>query len=90
MNCNIETLGKEIKQLASAADGLQASYQCDWNDEVHESYGPYISSCKENAMAIVSAFSKGNNVCAKLNALKIDESIQQAESIISAEKSFTV
>ena len=90
MKCNVEETSKATKKLQMTTDTLCASYRCDWNDDVHASYLPYVSMCKETVASILATVSKCNSLCNSLNAMNIEGCISQAESIVAEEAGLMV
>ena len=90
MKCSVEETSKATKKLQMTTDTLCASYRCDWNDDVHASYLPYISMCKDNVANIQATISKCSSICNSLNSMNIEGSISQAEALVAEEAGLTV
>lgn len=68
----------EYEELALTAAN---KYECEWDDEVHESYWPYINQVQERSRTIHVIRCKAEALIEELDGLNVDEMIQKAGSL---------
>lgn len=89
MEFSIDGLKNSLQQLNEASEQLQTSFQCDWNDEVHASYEPYVSKCKTATQGIEGVIVSLEKNCSLLNTIHPDMIYQDAENVCAEVNSFS-
>lgn len=60
---------------------LARSYNCEWNDEVHDSFKNFVKQCEECSRLIKSITSQAERICQELNCAHIDQEKSNAEKL---------
>ena len=87
------TLGKsrnEVFQLREAIADLVRSYDCDWNDVVHDSYRVYVEMCKRSAFEISQVMEDLEKSCSPLHDIDPDSLIRESAAVCQKIESFEI
>ena len=60
---------------------LANSYNCEWSDEVHESFKKFIAELEEYSSYLKSSSNNIDSVCQEVNSLHIEQEKNTAEKL---------
>ncbi len=63
------------------ANMIADRYECQWDDDVHESYGQYVKQAQENSRAIHVIRCKSETLLEEIEGLNVDEMVQKTEAL---------
>ena len=89
MDYSLDNLTNSIEMLGDALDQLQSSFECEWDDEVHDSYEAYISKCRTAMQGIEGILDALEKNCAELNSIQPDQIVQDSEIVCAEVNSFS-
>lgn len=89
MDFSLDNLRNSMEMLTEALEQLQSSFDCEWDDEVHDSYEVYISICRTATQGLEGIFCALEKNCAVLNSIQPDQVVQDAESVCAEVNSFS-
>ena len=73
---------KEIDvQYEKITEMLDAKYQCDWDDAIHESYGRYVVQLQEMAKDVKAIRCKVETLQKEVEELRIDDLMGNPDSL---------
>lgn len=90
MYYTLEEAKREIEIFHNAIADLEQSYNCDWNDTVHESYGTYVRACKTMAYEIEQTMRNLEASCSRLRNIEPDRLIQESAEICKKIENFRI
>lgn len=88
MKCQIATIIIGLKTIKDSTSALVAGYKSEWTDEVHESFRPYISTCKECVSAIEEKVSLCKSISERLKTIDVERIIANAQQVVLQERNF--
>ena len=68
-------------EYSALADQLSQKYQCDWDDQVHESYGKYVAEVHQYSDSIRNIRCKAETLEKELSMLQVEEMIRLGDSL---------
>lgn len=89
MDFSIDNLRNSMETLTDALEQLQSSFDCEWDDEVHDSFEAYISKCRTATQGIEGILGALEKNCAELNSIQPDQIVQGAEIVCAEVNSFS-
>ena len=60
---------------------IERSYNCEWDDEIHDSFKNFVVGCEENFRAIKTINSQVEQICQDLNSAHIEQEKRDAETL---------
>lgn len=81
MNIQIAWCEETIEGVSQAISEVELSFDCEWDDGVHESFQNYISEIKVVQTAIVAELGNIKSVNSELDDLDIDVLIAQSNNL---------
>lgn len=89
MNFSLDSLKNGMGMLTDALEQLQSSFDCEWDDEVHDSYETYISKCRTATQGIEGVLGALEKNCAELDSIQPDQIVQDAENVCTEVNAFS-
>ena len=74
----LKTITNTYVKVASV---VEHSYKCEWEDEVHDSFGKYVQQCGEQACLLKDISNKMEHICQELNALHISQEKEEIKKL---------
>ena len=81
MQLDAIVLIKCAEELEITYFNLLKSFKGEWYDEVHDSYGNYVKTVRNNANKLTDISKKADDKCSDFNSLKVEIAIDEAANI---------
>ena len=89
MEYSLKKLTNGIETLNNSLNQLCASFNCEWYDEVRDSYETYVLQCQSSTQGIESLIGALVKNCSELDPIEPDKIYQDAESVCVEVNSFS-
>lgn len=80
-NFDLTQLRKNDEEYKKMTEAVLKLYQCEWNDEIHDSFLQYVNQVQEYSRRVHIVRSKAETLVKETEGLKIDEKKKRAESL---------
>ena len=74
----LKNLDMEYKQIT---DEVSVHFNCEWDDQVHDSYRYYVKDVSECAETVHKINTRSEMIVKEVDELKIDELVKRAEEL---------
>lgn len=83
MDFNLEKLKDHQDGIGSISSSLKSSYDSEWDDSVHDSFGAFIEAYDEQIKNMESLMAQLQGVCDSLKSVNIDELSGSCNTLLS-------
>ena len=84
---DLSPLNSNDTEFQKVVTELSGKYQCDWNDSVHDSFRPFISTMEDHAQAVHKIDSQAEAILREVENTNIDEMCSTADNLVSEAES---
>lgn len=84
MDINLNACREVIQEIDDSISNVKGSFESDWDDNVHDSFGNYISEAESRLSEIKTAAEEMISVGEELASVNMDELMESAEALFNA------
>ena len=74
-------LKNALERYEKAESVIERSYNCEWDDEIHDSFKKFVVACEETVKSIKIIGRQVEQICQDLNSAHIEQEKSAAEKL---------
>ena len=81
VNFDISSLQTADREFTRITETITEKYKCDWDDPVHESYGPYVKQMTAAHETFHSICGKAEDTVREMRTFDLEQTLKQADHL---------